>query len=844
MGVLVILAGGIWFLRQELASFTGRSIPSPKPAQPHEVAVAPVPTPSLVVVETPAPIEPKPAPQVAVPMAPQADPLAWLLKHKDRWPEEVVLLEPAVFPAVVNGKVFGSAKVPVGTGVQLVEVTADKLAVAYQGGGARVPVKATNVLNLAAVEMKGTAPAPKAAPTVASVAAPPQRQVAELSAQRPKRKPGPFVHPGALHTKADFERMAKKVAAHEQPWAASWDLLAKSPHGLSSPVRPVVQVIRGVPGNNYTQAQMDAATLYQCALRYQITGDKAQADKAVTVLNSWARTMKKGVGGNSNFALGAGIVGYEFACGAEMMRDYPGWKREDFAAFKEMMKLFLGGNRDFLRRHNNTCGTHYRLNWDACNMTSMLAIGVFLDDEAIFNEALDYFFDGVGNGCIQRAIGFVYPNGLGQTEEMGRDQAHNFDGLGWLATFCEIAWNQGLDLYGYDNNRLLRGVEYVAKYNLGHDDVPFTPHRTCDMKYTEGAISGAGRGIMPPIFEMIYNHYVNRKGIATPYVKEAADKLRPDGGPHGHPSSYDWLGFGTLTYTLDPPKEDAPPSGVRASWSGNQVTLSWWGSAHAEGYQVQRATKSGGPYTTIGTAGPKDTTFVDKNVTNGAPYYYVVVGDGASVSKGKASEELEVKQSLVVQYDFEGSTNDRVGRMNAVAAGNPSYSQGRGSGKAITFDGKSDYLVLPTGVANYQDITIAAWVCWEGGKDFQRVFDFGGDPTKNLFLTPKAGDKMQFAITTTRDTESTGRLEAPALKPGRWTHVAVTLNSDTGTLYVDGEPVNTATITLDPLFTQNHCYIGKSQYPDPLFKGRIADFRIYNYALPASALKGLFQGGK
>ncbi len=663
-------------------------------------------------------------------------------------------------------------------------------------------------------------------------------------AERPKRKPGPFVHPGALHTKADFERMAAKVKAHEQPWQASWELLEKSPHNLKSPIRPVEQVIRGGAGSNYTQAQIDAATLYQCALRYQITGDKAQADKAVELLNAWGRTMKMGVGGDSNFALGAGLVGGEFAMAAEMMRDYPGWKREDFEAFKEMMKLFLGSNRDFLTRHNNTGGTHYRLNWDTCNMTSMLAIGVLLDDEATFNEALEYFYDGVGNGCIERAVNYVFPSGLGQTEEMGRDQPHNLGGWDSLAKFCQIAWNQGIDLYGYDNNRMLRGLEFIAKYNLGYDDVPFVPHRTFDSKATEGVIATAGRGGMPPMFELVYNHYANRKGIAAPYAKEAADKGRPDGSPHGgHPSRYDWFGFGTLTFTLDPIADDVPPSGLRASWGDGQVTLSWWGSAYAEGYQVQRGTKKGGPYTTIGKAGSKDTTFIDKNVTPGTAYYYIVSSDETGGRKSKTSAELEVRQKLVVKYDFEGNTNDSAGNSNATAEGNPTYTPGHAGGKAIQLDGTKDYLVLPTNVGFYQDITIAAWVDWDGGKDHQRVFDIGGDVTKNMFLTPKVPkDVMSFEITTTRSTEDTDRLQAPAMKPGKWTHVAVTLKGDVGTLYIDGAAATSGPVKLDPLFTQNRCYIGKSQYPDPLFKGRIDDFRIYNYALPEGEIRKVFEG--
>lgn len=33
--------------------------------------------------------------------------------------------------------------------------------------------------------------------------------------------------------------------------------------------------------------------------------------------------------------LAAGFIGYQFANPAEIMRDYPGWKKEDFEYFKE-----------------------------------------------------------------------------------------------------------------------------------------------------------------------------------------------------------------------------------------------------------------------------------------------------------------------------------------------------------------------------------------------------------------------------------------------------------------------------------------------------------------------------
>ena len=50
--------------------------------------------------------------------------------------------------------------------------------------------------------------------------------------------------------------------------------------------------------------------------------------------------------------------------------------------------------------------------------------------------------------------------------------------------------------------------------------------------------------------------------------------------------------------------------------------------------------------------------------------------------------------------------------------------------------------------------TFAAWVHWNGGADWQRIFDFGdgvigGNTGRYLFLTPRAfGGRLRFAITT------------------------------------------------------------------------------------------------
>jgi hypothetical protein len=125
-------------------------------------------------------------------------------------------------------------------------------------------------------------------------------------------------------------------------------------------------------------------------------------------------------------------------------------------------------------------------------------------------------------------------------------------GMGLYGAICQMAWNQGDDLFGYRDNRFLAGAEYVAKYNLG-EDVPFTPYANSSFK--SPVVSPAGRGGERPVWELIYNHYVVLEGLSAPYVAKAAEKSRPEGGGGDYgPNSggFDQLGYGTLTSTLDP----------------------------------------------------------------------------------------------------------------------------------------------------------------------------------------------------------------------------------------------------------------------------------------------------
>ncbi|MFD8382501.1 alginate lyase family protein [Streptomyces sp. NPDC059679] len=365
--------------------------------------------------------------------------------------------------------------------------------------------------------------------------------------------PATFTHPGMLHAYGELNRAKVRVAAGDDPWLAGWNRLIANSHAQSGwKANPQATIIRGGTGENYGILYNDIHAAYQNALRWKIAGTTAHGDTARDILNAWSAKLTT-VTGTSDRFLAAGIYGYQFANAAELMRGYSGF---DLDRFKRMMlNVFYPLNNQFLTGHNDACITHYWANWDLCNMNSILAIGILCDDGAKYDQAVNYFKNGAGNGSIKHAIPFVYDSqGLAQWQESGRDQGHTMMGMGQMGAFCEMAWSQGDDLYGYDSNRFMKAAQYVAKYNLGQD-VPFTTYtwgsgQNCDQQ-SHTAISAASRGQLRPVWDILHYHYARRRSLSVPYITAMAEKVRPEGGGGDYGSTsggFDQLGFGTLLY--------------------------------------------------------------------------------------------------------------------------------------------------------------------------------------------------------------------------------------------------------------------------------------------------------
>ncbi|KPY95741.1 hypothetical protein ALP50_00310 [Pseudomonas syringae pv. spinaceae] len=144
----------------------------------------------------------------------------------------------------------------------------------------------------------------------------------------------------------------------------------------------------------------------------------------------------------------------------------------------------------------------------------------------------------------------IYPVFAPPPTRPGYNKGHSTLDIALIGVIGQMAWNQGDDLFGFENNLVLKASEYAAKYNLGYD-VPWTYYTTSDGT-VQTEISSASRGSTRPVWTLIYNHYNRVNGLEAKYTKEMMDKFGPEGGAYGANSGgFDQLGYGSLLFNSD-----------------------------------------------------------------------------------------------------------------------------------------------------------------------------------------------------------------------------------------------------------------------------------------------------
>jgi len=288
------------------------------------------------------------------------------------------------------------------------------------------------------------------------------------------------------------------------------------------------------------------------------------------------------------------------------------------------------------------------------------------------------------------------------------------------------------------------------------------------------------------------------------------------------------------------------PANLVATPNAESIQLNWTASPESDvaGYTIFRAETAGGSYNTI-ARNVTSSSFVDNTITTGGQHFYKIKAVDKSLNHSAYSNEVSAtatgENDLVAHFQFDESMLDSTRNLNHSASyGTIAYVTGKVGTRAISLNGKDAFVQLPSDLANQQEITVAAWIYWNGGDAWQRIFDFGNSETENMFLTPKSGTgTLRFGI---KNNGTEAGLDGPVLTIGVWSHVAVTLSASAAYLYVNGMAVDSDAIAISPLdFKPVLNYIGRSQYAvDPLLNGYIDDFRVYNYALSATQVTQVY----
>lgn len=377
-----------------------------------------------------------------------------------------------------------------------------------------------------------------------------------------------FVHPGILVDQSQLSFVRNQIAAGAAPWTGA--LAAVNPF-YSAPTyvaKPVATVDCSANSQGCSLVINDAIAAYTQALlyAYSTAPDRAKyADDAIRIMNAWSSTVKKSNGNQSRlylawasevFPRAAEIIHYTFASG-------PTDPVFNVAAFTNMLNTVF--EPAIVAGDPMSNG-----NWELSMADGLMNIGVFTDNRTVFDAGVAmwrarvpaYIYlstDNSGSGqpvappggkytdpatlrCFWLGIGttsktckvptgFTYYDGM--TQETCRDLSHPVIGLDALVNGAETARLQGVDLYGEQKQRIADAYEYSATFDNQYLTTGVWPTTPCGGQpgsYSGQGGDGTGGTSYLYGWEIGYNEFANRLGMAMPKTQTMISRVRPTNG--------------------------------------------------------------------------------------------------------------------------------------------------------------------------------------------------------------------------------------------------------------------------------------------------------------------------
>ncbi|MCK5840393.1 MAG: LamG domain-containing protein, partial [Bacteroidales bacterium] len=188
--------------------------------------------------------------------------------------------------------------------------------------------------------------------------------------------------------------------------------------------------------------------------------------------------------------------------------------------------------------------------------------------------------------------------------------------------------------------------------------------------------------------------------------------------------------------------------------------------------------------------------------------------------------------NLLIEFSFE---NPEQGDDIILAGDETGWNSGitaSGTNYAINLDGEMDFVDLPDDPYFNSDFTFEVWLNKKNNNKWSRVFDFGNGPNQsNVIITFCKSTSGNLSIHINNQSGSQSFETDEPLPLNEWTHIAVSLESHIGYLYINGVFSKYGMLQQPDNVTRTINYIGRSNWANDTFAdGFVDEFRIYNYA--------------
>jgi hypothetical protein len=208
------------------------------------------------------------------------------------------------------------------------------------------------------------------------------------------------------------------------------------------------------------------------------------------------------------------------------------------------------------------------------------------------------------------------------------------------------------------------------------------------------------------------------------------------------------------------------------------------------------------------------------------------------------------------RYSFTTDGNDSIGGANATLFNGASIVNGELvlTNTLSSNDANGQYATLPISntIARTNTLTFESWFTLTDTPNWQRLFDFGYDTNRYIFVSPTTGlggGEMAFELKDEPAIAGVQRLTDARVEANLETHIAAVIDvaANQARFYVNGRLVG---IDMDlqgfsPLglgATANN-YLGRSFFNDPYLRGRINEFRVYDSALTSEQVLASYANG-